>query len=389
VTSISQSFADLPPPSAEARTHSQRVQALIRADLERAGGRMPFSRFMELALYAPGLGYYSAGARKFGAVGDFVTAPEISPLFSHCLGRQCAEVLAALGGGDVLELGAGSGTMVADVLTQMQDLERLPRKYLILEVSAELRDRQRATIQRRAPKLFPRVEWLDALPGSFTGIMLGNEVLDALPVARFRKSTIGFQEFAVAAEGEGFRWVLADPAEGLDEALEELEEELPEPFADGYVSEYCPTLVPLVASLAASLKRGAMLFTDYGYTRQAYYHPERSMGTLMCHYRQRAHGDPFLYIGLQDITAFVDFTAVAAAGTAAGLELAGYSTQAHFLLALGIGEAALNAGPQAVQQVKLLTLPEEMGERFKAIGFVKGIDPALRGFGLRDLSRSL
>ena len=389
MATITQTLADLPPPSAEALAHSQRVQALIRADLERAQGRMPFSRFMELALYAPALGYYSAGARKFGPAGDFVTAPEISPLFSHCLGRQCAEVLAVLKGGDVLELGAGSGAMAADVLTEMQRLERLPRKYLILEVSAELRERQRATVAKRAPKLLSRVAWLDALPESFTGVMLGNEVLDALPVARFRKSGDGFQEFAVTAEGEGFRWVLAAPAEELEEAMEEIEGELPKAFSEGYVSEYCPTLGPLVASLAASLKRGAMLFTDYGYTRHAYYHPERSMGTLMCHYRQRAHGDPFLYVGLQDITAFVDFTAVAAAGTEAGLELAGYSTQAHFLLALGIGEAALNAGPAVVQQVKLLTLPEEMGERFKAIGFVKGIDAQLKGFGLRDLSRTL
>lgn len=387
--SIIQPLADLPPPSPEALAHSGRVQALIRADLERAGGRIPFSRFMELALYAPGLGYYSAGARKFGAAGDFVTAPEISPLFSHCLGRQCAEVLAALKGGDVLELGAGSGAMAADLLLELERLERLPRKYLILEVSAELRQRQRIAIQKRAPKLVSRVEWLETLPPSFTGVMLGNEVLDALPVARFRKTGDGFQEFAVAAEGEGFRWELAEPGEELGESLEELESDLPKPLAEGYVSEYCPTLAPLIASLAAALQRGAMLFTDYGYARSAYYHPDRSMGTLMCHYRQRAHGDPFLYIGLQDITAFVDFTAVAAAGTLAGLELAGYSTQAHFLLALGIGEAALNAGPEVLQQVKRLTLPEEMGERFKAIGFVKGLDLSLKGFGLRDLSRTL
>ena len=193
----------------------------------------------------------------------------------------------------------------------------------------------------------------------------------------------------VAVEGEDFRWQLQRAPASLGAELAELEATLRQPLAAGYVSEFCPTLAPLIASLAASLKRGAMLFIDYGYPRAAYYHPERSMGTLMCHYRQRAHGDPFLYIGLQDITAFVDFSAVAEAGTAAGLELAGYSTQAHFLLALGIAEAALNADVKAVQQVKLLTLPEEMGERFKAIGFLKDLDLHLKGFSLRDLSHQL
>lgn len=389
MVSISQSLADLPPPTAAALAHSRRVAALIRADVERAGGRIPFSRFMELALYAPGLGYYSAGARKFGAAGDFVTAPEISPLFSHCLGRQSAEVIAALGGGDLLELGAGSGAMAAHLLQEMRRLEREPKRYLILEVSADLRQRQRETIKARAPDFLSKVQWLNELPESFTGVMLGNEVLDALPVARFRKQRFGFQEFAVAAEGEGFRWELVEPSPDLDDTLETLESELPEPFAEGYVSEYCPTLAPLVASLAAALSRGAMLFLDYGYTRAAYYHPERSTGTLMCHYRQRAHGDPFLYVGLQDITAHVDFSAVAEAGREAGLELAGYSTQAHFLLALGIGEAAINVGGAAVQQVKRLTLPEEMGELFKAIGFTKGIKLDLDGFALRDLSHTL
>lgn len=386
---ITQSLEDLPKPSAEALAHSGRVRALLHADLQRAAGHIPFARFMELVLYAPGLGYYSAGARKFGADGDFITAPEISAFFSHALARQCAQVLKALGSGDILELGAGSGAMAADVLAELESRECLPRSYLILEVSGELRARQRQMLTKRVPKLLPRVRWLEALPADFTGVMLGNEVLDALPVARFRKAAIGFEEFMVAAEGEDFRWELQRAPASLGNELAELEATLRQPLATGYVSEFCPTLAPLIASLAECLKRGAMLFIDYGYPRAAYYHPDRSMGTLMCHYRQRAHGDPFLYIGLQDITAFVDFSAVAEAGTAAGLELAGYSTQAHFLLALGIAEAALNADAKAVQQVKLLTLPEEMGERFKAIGFTKDLDLALTGFTLRDLSHTL
>lgn len=385
---ISQAPQELPVPDADALEHSRRVAAHIQEAIRAAGGSLPFTRYMELALYAPGLGYYSAGACKFGAAGDFVTAPELSPLFSRCVARQCAEVLKALDGGSLLELGAGSGVMAADMLRELQQLDRLPKEYLILEVSADLKARQQECLAARVPELLPRVRWLDSLPPRFVGVMLGNEVLDALPVARFRKGSKGYEEYGVIGKGEGFAWTLGEPKRELAAALTELDKTLKVPIAHGYASEICTVLPALFQSFAASLKRGAILFLDYGYPRAAYYHPERRMGTFMCHYRQRVHGDPFLYPGLQDITAHVDFSAVAEAGIAAGLELAGYTTQAHFLLALGISEEAM-ASLQAAQQVKLLTLPDEMGERFKVIGFSKGLEQSLGGFALRDLAHTL
>ena len=388
MSSISQAVSDLPAPAPDALEHSRRLVAHIQDEMRATGGALPFSRYMELALYAPGLGYYSAGARKFGAAGDFVTAPELSPLFSRCLAHQCAEVLAALKQGSILELGAGSGVMAADLLVELKNLGRLPKEYLILEVSADLKERQRVLLAERVPEFLPYVRWLDGLPEQFQGVILGNEVLDALPVERFRKAAAGYTQCCVKEAGEGFAWAEAPAPEELATALTSLEQTLPAPLAAGYTSEICADLSLLFAGLAAALARGALLFVDYGYERVAYYHPDRSMGTLICHYRQRAHPDPFLYPGLQDITASVDFTAVAEAATAAGLELAGYTTQAHFLLGLGIGELA-GGEMKAVQQVKLLTLPEEMGERFKAIGFTKGLEIELKGFGLRDLSRTL
>ena len=385
---ISQTAADLPLPAPDALEHSRRLAEHIREEIRAAGGALPFARYMELALYAPGLGYYSAGARKFGAAGDFVTAPERSALFSRCLARQCAEVLEELGHGSILELGAGSGVMAADILAELALLKRLPREYLIMEVSADLRERQQALLAERVPELLPLVRWLDELPPPFSGLILGNEVLDALPAERFKKITTGYEQFCVAEQGEGFAWTEVAAPDELAVSVQELEETLPAPLAAGYESEICLDLLPLLMSLSAMLTRGAMLFLDYGHPRAAYYHPDRSMGTLMCHYRQRAHGDPFLYPGLQDITVHVDFTAVAEAATAVGFELAGYTTQAHFLLSLGIAEMA-GTDMTATQQVKLLTLPEEMGERFKAIGFTKGLALELQGFALRDLSHTL
>ncbi|MDE2070070.1 MAG: SAM-dependent methyltransferase [Gammaproteobacteria bacterium] len=382
-----QPLAELPSPSPDALVHSARLQERIRAEIQAHGGAMSFERYMDLVLYAPGLGYYSAGARKFGVAGDFVTAPELSPLFGRCLAVQCAELLKVLDGGDILELGAGSGAMAADMLAELATLGALPGRYLILEVSAELRERQRLTLAERAPALLQRVHWLERLPAAFSGVILGNEVLDALPVSRFRRATLGFEEYCVADRGGEFVWQLQPGSADLQHALAALEADLPQPLAAGYSSEICLRLPLLIASLADALTHGALLFTDYGYARAGYYHSERHMGTLMCHYRQRVHADPFLYPGLQDITAHVDFTAMTQAATQAGLTLAGFTTQAHFLLALGIAERAVDL--HTARAVKLLTLPEEMGERFKAIGFVKGVDLALRGFSLRDLSHSL
>jgi SAM-dependent MidA family methyltransferase len=338
------------------------------------------------------LGYYVAGSRKFGAEGDFVTAPEISPLFGRALARQSAQVLAETGG-DILEFGAGTGTMAADILLQLAADERLPAHYFILELSPELRARQHDTLSVRAPDLLERVQWLDGLPARFSGVVLGNEVLDAMPVQRFRLAGEGVEEAFVVVAGDGFDWQWRPAASpGLVEAVTAIRQAVPG-LADGYVSEINLRLSPWLSALAGVLQRGAVLLVDYGYSGTEYYHPERHGGTLICHFRHRAHDNPLILAGLQDITANVDFSAVARAGEAAGLSLAGYSTQAHFLIGCGLDELLAEADPAdhlgLVQGVKQLTLPSAMGERFKVIGFTRGLDLPLRGFAMRNLGDRL
>lgn len=362
--------------------------------MEQSGGPIGFGRFMELTLYAPGLGYYSAGLRKFGSAGDFVTAPELSPLFARCVARTCAPVLAALSG-DLLELGAGSGVMAAELLAELDGLGALPQRYLILERSADLRERQQQILAQRAPELLGRVVWLDAPPSApFHGVILGNEVLDALPVERFQWRETGAEELAVSWGGEGFVWLARPPGRELGGAVAALAAEVG--LGAGYVTELNLQVGPWLAGLADRLERGLMLLIDYGYPRREYYHPERVRGTLMCHYRQRAHDDPLILPGLQDITAHVDFTAVAEAALAAGLDVLGFATQAHYLLDAGLDAVLAEAAPvgdvpylEFAQQAKTLTLPGEMGERFKAIALGRGLDGAPVGFRLQDLRNRL
>lgn len=380
----------LPPPSIEALAHSERLVAAIRAEIEAAGGAIPFVRFMELALYAPGLGYYTAGARKFGAEGDFVTAPELSPLFGRALARQCAEVLERLGGGALLEIGAGSGALAVDLLGELAVLDCLPERYLILERSADLRQRQRETLGARLPELAGRVEWLDTLPAGFHGMVVANELLDAFALHRFQVTEEGVKEWCVGWD-DGFRWGLEHPSPGLAEAVAAIETELGEALPVGYNSEVCLDLTPWFAALAGVLERGMALFIDYGYPRREYYLAERAEGTLICHYRHRVHADPFLLPGLQDITASVEFTAVAEAAHAAGFQVAGYTSQAMLLMGCGLdrmlAEGELEddvARLEQARQAKLLTLPGEMGERFQAIALTKGVDGPWRGFVLAD-----
>lgn len=380
----------LPTPSAEAQQHSQRLAELIRQKIETAGGWIPFARFMELALYAPGLGYYSAGAHKIGESGDFVTAPEMSALFGRTLARQAAQVLRLTGGG-MLELGAGSGRLALDLLQELERLGQLPERYQVLEVSADLRKRQRRLLEAKAPHLVPRVEWLDTLPARFTGLILGNEVLDAMPVHLVAWHEDGMYERGVAWQDGRFGWSEQPLAEGeLFDAAKALN-----PPA-GYQSEINLAARAFVATLAGILKQGVMLLLDYGFGESEYYHPQRSRGTLMCHYRHHAHDDPFWLPGLQDITAHVDFSAVASAGLAHGLKFYGYTNQAHFLINCGITgvlgqtppEQAGTYLPLAAQAQKLLS-PAEMGELFKAIALGKGIEEPLVGFVAGDKSRML
>ncbi len=387
---------DLPELTPEEAAHSERLAERLREIIRTQGGWIPFARYMEAALYEPGLGYYSAGARKLGAAGDFVTAPEVAPVFSRCLARQCAQVLGHLGGGDILELGAGSGVMAAGVLGELERLGALPARYRILDVSADLRERQRATLARDVPHLLGRVEWLDRLPEPFDGVTLANEVLDALPVERFAIRGGEVDAVGVAWQFGRFEPAPARAAQPLRDRVRALEAELGAPLPDGYVSEINVGLTAWLASIAAVQRRGVQLFIDYGLPRREYYAAERCMGTLMCHFRHRFHDDPYTRLGLQDITAWVDFTAVAEAAQAAGLDVAGYTTQAQFLIGCGIADFVADVSDLDVvervnvsRQVMVLTLPGEMGERFKVLALARDYDGDLRGFATRDLRHLL
>ena len=386
----------LPALTADEVAHGARLEARIRDEIAAAGGCIGFARYMQLALYEPGLGYYSAGARKFGAAGDFITAPEVAPVFSRCLAAQCAEVLQALGGGDVLELGAGSGVMAAEMLAELERRGALPRRYLILDVSADLRERQHATLAAAVPHLLPRVEWLERLPEALDGVVVANEVLDAMPVERFVVRGDRVQSLGVRAQPDRLQACEAEAPAVLADAVRAIGRDTGVAWPEGYTSEVNLGLAGWLQSLAGAVARGVLLFVDYGLPRREYYATERRDGTLLCHFRHRFHDDPFARPGLQDITAWVDFTAVAAAGSAAGLRLAGFATQAHFLIGCGIGEFLADVSDLDVvsrvnlsRQAMVLTLPGEMGERFKAIALTKGYDAPLRGFAVRDLRHTL
>lgn len=390
----------IPAPDADAQAHSDRLLALIQAQVQAAGGAIPFSRYMELALYAPGLGYYSAGARKFGAAGDFVTSPELGPTFAECVAQCAADVFAQLGGrADFLELGGGSGAFAEAALQHLDAIDALPAHYLILEPSADLRERQLERLRSALPdRIVDRVRWLDGpLEKPWRGFLFANEVIDALPTPRFAVRAGEVYEEHVALDAEGRLVRVDQPADALlHAAVRHVERELGAPFAEGYRSELLPQLPYWIQAVGGLLREGAMLFIDYGYPRREYYLPERSEGTLVCHRRHHAHDDPFDLPGLTDITAFVDFTALAEAGVGAGFDLAGYCAQSSFLMGAGLAQRleAIEAIEDHVarhtrtNEVKRLMLPGEMGERFQAMAFQRGVDirPV---FARGDLSRRL
>jgi SAM-dependent MidA family methyltransferase len=435
----------LPTPSPDAIAHSEQLRNLIHAEINKHDGWLSFTRFMELALYAPGFGYYTAGAHKFGESGDFTTAPELSALFGRTLARQAIEVMQQ-SEPHILELGAGSGKLALDILSELERLNHLPQRYNILEVSADLRERQRALLRERVPHLADRVHWLDTLPEKFSGFIVANEVLDALPVhlVHWRDSAITERGVALNPDnllepnrslppcrGKARMGVelmntntstpsLTLPLQGggdvvisnefsdlksssdvirqdhriSDAALLQSAQQIGVP--DGYVSEICLAARGLIQSLAQCLEQGAMLFIDYGFGAREYYHPQRNTGTLMCHYRHHAHDDPFYWPGLQDITAHVNFTDIAECGIDAGLELQGYTTQAFFLINSGITALVANTSPENLReylplsaQLQKLTSPAEMGELFKVIAFGKKMANPLSGFAMGDLTRTL
>lgn len=350
------------------------------------GGPIPFDRYMAMALYEPGLGYYVNGLHKFGHAGDFVTAPEQGGLFAGALAVQLAEVADAIGPDWILlELGAGSGALARDLLPALPEP---PRQYRILEPSAVLREVQEETLSDLPESLRRRVDWIERPPqAAFAGAIVANEVLDALPVARFKITNSGAVEQCVAFDGKRLHWTRRTARPRLEQALADLAARLPEPLPAGYTSELCLDLHGWIETVTEPLERGLALFIDYGYPRSEYYLPDRSGGTLVCHYRHRAHFDPFVWPGLTDISAFVDFTACAEAGVACGLEVSGFTSQAGFLLSLGmadaVGRAADNRERMALAgEIKRLTLPGEMGEKFKVIGMTRDFDHRLSGFEL-------
>jgi SAM-dependent MidA family methyltransferase len=384
----------LPTPEAASLAHSAKVAAHIEDAIAAAGGSISFAEFMQHSLYAPGLGYYSAGAAKFGAAGDFVTAPEISPLFGRVLARQCAEVLRQLPAPSVLELGAGSGVLAVQLLGALAELGIELTRYAVLEVSAELRERQEALIRDRHPAT--AIEWLSALPERFDGVVVANEVADALPVERFRKSGDDVLQHRVVRDGRGFAWSLAPAPEFLTDAVLHIERSLGFPLPDGFVSEVSCALPPWIRDLAGCVGTGLVFLFDYGVSRREYYAPDRGDGWLRCHIRHRAHDDPLVYPGIQDLTAWVDFTAVAEAASAAGMHIAGFVSQAHFLMNGGLQEE-LAAGPrlstasqlELSRQVRTLTLPGEMGEGVKCIGLARGAIERPSAFSNADRAHSL
>ena len=474
---------NLPPPTPEAAAHSRKVAEHVAAVIADADDWISFDRYLELVLYAPGLGYYTAGSRKFGPEGDFVTAPEISPLFAKCLALQSRQVLEKTGG-DILELGPGSGVLAVDLFAELKAHGAAPSRYYLLELSPDLRDRQRRRIAERFPGDFDRFVWLDRLPEKLRGVVIANEVLDVVPFSLAHRDGGEVAERGVVVTEAGFAWddrPLPDgdlkrrasavfppggheylsevglAAEGLVRTLAQAleagvalfidygfpEREFYHPqrtmgtmrchyrhrfhgdpfFLPGlqditahvdftamaraaaaerfpadidYTSEINPAAEALVGDLARRLAAGAMLVIDYGFPRAEYYHPQRSAGTLMGHYRHRAHADPFLWPGLSDLTAHVDFTAIAQAGIEEGLQVAGFASQAAFLLGCGILDRLAAVGPpdsrdyivQAGAVQKLLS-PAEMGELFKVLALSRSEGVDWRGFALADMRRRL
>lgn len=390
----------LPVPDREALAVSQELSTRIAAEIARHGGWLSFARYMEMALYEPGLGYYSNPGQVFGAAGDFVTAPELTPLFGATLARQVSPWLkdpALAGSGQVvLEVGGGSGMLAAQLLNALDNVGHHEVRYLILELSAERREHQRQTLKSLAPGLMDRVGWLDTFPESFAGVVVANELLDAMPVQLFEwqaDAEAALQEMGVTWVDGQFAWAPRPADAVLTETVTALRNRLgPEgaQWHSPYRSEICPAQQAWMRTLADCMTAGVVMLLDYGFAAPEYYHPQRDQGTLMCHYRHRSHADPFLWPGLSDITAHVDFTALARAATAEGFSLVGYTSMAAFLLNAGLLDelADLPREPESfwfaqAQAVQQLISEAEMGELFKVIAFEKNLREAasVLGFG--------
>jgi SAM-dependent MidA family methyltransferase len=374
---------NLPPPDEELAAHGRRLAELIRAEIL-ASGPMPFARYMELCLYTPGLGYYSAGLRKFGHDGDFITAPELGPLFAGCIARAIAPVLRRLEQPSVLELGPGSGRLAVDLCRALRDLDALPHRYWLLERSADLRERQIERLEQELPELLPRMAWLDRPPTErWDGVLLGNEVVDALPAELFQIGPAGsLQQRLVRLADGGFEFIAEPMQQPLARALQERLDGLPRSLPVGWQGEWQPEMAGWLHSVGENLRDGLALFADYGEVRADLYHPLKADGSLRCFYRHRVHADPFWWPGLNDVSIAIDFSALAEAGRTLNWELVYYDHQSAFLRGAGIDQLVGNMDrlPERrrlalARELKSLMLPSEMGERFKLIGFSHGLDP--------------
>ena len=388
--------ATLPGPDRLSAEHSARVHAHILEKIEESGGQLSFAEFMHEALYAPGLGYYSAGSTKFGADGDFITAPEVSPVFGRVLARQCAEVLADIESGAMIEFGAGSGKLAVDLLSALDTLKALPTTYGILEVSPELAERQKQRLKEELPHLLDRVQWLSDLPRDFNGVVVANEVLDALPIERFVRRASGVCQLCVSTDCGEFVWTETQAPERLAAAVATIEAEIGQALPEGFTSEVSLASRSWIADLAGRIQRGAVFLFDYGISRREYYAVDRAEGWLRCHFRHHAHNDPLIYPGIQDLTAWVDFSSIANAAVEAGLDILGYQTQSQFLMGAGLeiemhGFVDLPVARQLELsgQIKTLTLPGEMGENFKCMAVGRGDIVTPSAFHFADRTQTL
>lgn len=389
-------LAELPQPDSDACQRSAELAVVIKRACAEQGGAMPFSQYMQYALYTPTLGYYSSGLQKFGSGGDFITAPEVSPLFAQCLARQLKQIFSSLNQPCVLEFGAGSGVLAADLLLALEQLDALPETYYILELSADLQQRQKDLLTQRLPHFYSHIVWLQALPQLSDTVVIANEVLDAMPVECFSVNSGDYQSLFIKLEKDELvaDYCVAD--EKVQQAVAQIKQRCESDFPDNYCSEYNPALSSWLLALYQSIAQGVVLLIDYGYHAKEYYHGDRVNGTLMCYYQHRAHSDALWYPGLQDITAFVDFTDVAYSAVEAGFAVAGFTSQAAFLLANGLSELHAEQVTDDIkqqvvlsQQIKTLTLPSEMGERFKVMALTKNYDEFLQGFTMGDYRNRL
>lgn len=382
----------LPVPDSIAQHYSEQLLTLIKHEITHAGGKISFAEYMKLCLYAPGLGYYSAGSHKIGHGGDFTTAPEISSLFSRSLANQIIDVLHQLDHGNILEFGAGSGRMAVDILCELEAQQCLPEYYFIIEASADLQQRQQQTILDVIPHLEDKLVWLDRLPEKFNGVILANEVCDAMPVHRLHFDHGHHYECYISLKDDELQWCDDELSQAsLTNKAIEIKEFIGD---EDYFTEVNLAAEAWLTSLADNLQQGAIFIVDYGYTKANYYHPQRNNGTLMCYYQQQGHDNPLILAGLQDITAHVDFTSLAQTAFDNELDVAGFQSQADFLLAGGITELSLREGDafemlQQATEIKRLTLPTEMGETFKVLTLTKDLDQLLPRITLGDRRYSL